>query len=739
MKTKIHIHQTLLAPILWAVTLAVVVLVIAFRAFHLGSYDLRVPLTYHEADSIIQLMYIKGVMQDGWPNTISHLSAPFTYPGSAFPLMTSTDWLLMKAMSLFTAEPGLVMNSFWLLTLVLSAWAAAYAAWQLRVPVLLSCIGGLLYAFLPFAMIRNVHHLNLVFYLVPLLCLLAAVIASRGEAVRHPKQATWIGLLACVAQGFDYVYFSFFAVLLFGVATLIGFRRGNWRALLLPVFAAALVAVATAINLAPAFLSWDKFGKPPEMGYKSVGEAEVYGAKLRRMILPHAANPLPPLAAFVQSDADARFPNENENQTARLGLYGAAGLLIIVLWALRRSATKVEERDAAPRDAIVSLGLATVLLITVGGFGAVINVLTVADIRAYNRFSVYLAFFAVTATGLWAWTSLRGCRFVLRLAGYAGIAAFGAFSLYDQLLDARPIVAHQAANVARAMQERSAVHILEARYPEGATVLQLPLLGYPPIYTRHKMESYDHGRPFAWSRNIQWSWPSFSQRHRAWQERMTRLNGRDFIEAAILSGFNAIWIDRAAYADQGKSLLTSMVSADVEPVDLAGRFVALDLRRAALSVKTSLGEEAFRKRADELLGSEAVVDWRSGFYPEEVNQEGMRYRWAKAQATLELRNPGKEQLAGCIAFDVNVPLSGHLHVDSGVRLATSGPAVSQHVSIPLMLEPGQNKTLVLSTDAKRMPVVGDPRQLFFYVSGLDIELAKAGAGRTPCRQGKSKK
>lgn len=604
MKVRIPFGKSLPSFVLCAAALAGAVLFIAFRALHLGGYDLRVPLTYHEADSVIQLIYIKGLMQDGWPNTITHLSAPFSYPGAAFPLMTSTDWLIMKAMSLFTAEPGLVMNGFWLLTLVMSAWTAAYAAWQLRLPVLLSCMCGVLYAFLPFAMIRNVHHLNLVFYIVPLLCLLAVVIASRGEAVRHPRAAMWAGLLGCAAQGFDYVYFSFFAVLLFAAAALIGYRRDGLRSLRLPVLAAAVVTIATAINLAPAFVTWNKYGKPPEMGYKSVAEAEIYGAKLRRMILPHAANPLPGLSKLARRDAEAGFPNENENQTARLGLFGALGLMVIFVQALRRHTTKADAAIAPAQSALVALGLATFLVITVGGFGAVINVLTVADIRAYNRFSVYLSFFAMTAGALWMWTAVRGRSLGARLAGYSAVAALAVLSLYDQLLDASPIVGHEAANVARATQERSAVRALEARFPEGATVLELPLVGYPPIYIHHQMESYDHGRPFAWSANSRWSWPSFSAQHRTWQDRMAKLQGPAFIEAAILSGFNTVWIDRAAYADQGKSLVEKLVSPDVPAIDLpGGRFTVLDLRQAAQHLKASLGDAAFQSRAAQLLGN----------------------------------------------------------------------------------------------------------------------------------------
>ena len=60
---------------------ALIVLGIAYIVLHLNAYDLRVPFSY-DGDSVVILMYIKGLIQDGWPTNISQLSAPFTYPGA---------------------------------------------------------------------------------------------------------------------------------------------------------------------------------------------------------------------------------------------------------------------------------------------------------------------------------------------------------------------------------------------------------------------------------------------------------------------------------------------------------------------------------------------------------------------------------------------------------------------------------------------------------------------------------
>lgn len=733
--------RRLRAPLLLCgAALAAVVLLVAWKALHLAGYPLWVPMNYQEGDVIVMLMYIKGVVQDGWPLTISHLSAPFGYPAPAFPMQTSTDWLLIKGMAVFTREPGLLLNAFWLATAVMSAWSCAYATWQLRLSGLLACVAGVLYAFLPFALMRFTHHLNLVYYMVPLHCLLAALIAGGPELLRNPGQARVLGLAACVLQGFDYVYFSFFAVLLFGIAAMIAWRRAGWRQLRLPLAAAALVTCATALNLVPSLLSWQHEGRPPEMGYKQVAEAEIYGVKLRRLLLPHADNPLRPLAAYVARDTRANFPLENENQTARLGLFGAFGMLLMLILRVR---ARGEGMHARALDIVSGLGLATFLVITVGGFGAIINVLSVPDIRGYNRFSVFLSFFALATAALWLDARLPRpagpaapdgppppSRRRARVAALCAIVLLAAFSLRDQLYDARPFLRSQSDNVARARQERAAVERLEAQLPAESAVLQLPFTGYPPISSFENMLSYDHGRYSLWSHRLRWSWPSFSARHRIWQNRLAGLQGQDLLDAATLSGFSAIWIDRRAYKDRGAALVASLSQAGVQALDVGNPDLAvLDVRAATAQQRQRLGDAAFNEQARQLLQAGAVPEPGAGFYDEEHAPDGSPFRWSQAQSTLKLRNLNAQPIGVCVSFRLAVPNGGTVRVAArGLDQAFSAESAARQVRFPVQLEGREVLALRLATTAGAMRAPGDPRKLHFYVMDLRVGAPHSGPG-----------
>ena len=102
-------------------------------------------------------------------------------------------------------------------------------------------------------------------------------------------------MLASVVQGLGYIYFSWFAVLLFAAAGILGFVHQKRRGVI--VWAGTgitVVSLASVVNLAPSLYMWQKHGKP-NIGYKRPAETETYGLKIRHLLLPHAENPISPL------------------------------------------------------------------------------------------------------------------------------------------------------------------------------------------------------------------------------------------------------------------------------------------------------------------------------------------------------------------------------------------------------------------------------------------------------------
>src|SRR4030095_12128624 len=412
----------------------VVVAAIETVALQLWKIDMSVPFNYW-GDTLWFAVPVKSMIQNGWAYEVPQLSAPFSLSAIAFPLITHLDWVWMKGISLMVPDAGAVLNIFWLLSIVLTAWSATLALYLLQVNRWMAFGMGIVYAFLPFALLRNTAHIDLVYYCIPLLSVLAIYLAQGCE---HPRGAMIRigGYGAALAQGFNFIYYSFFSVLLLAFAGWLGFRRTkSWKPIRAGAIACGTILLAAFVNLTPSFLSWYTNGKP-DLNFKSAEESEIYGLKIRKMLAPHEANMVPICRQWGEKDKSINFPNENENTSARLGPMAATGLLLLLMTSLGVVRTPETTYESGAIKSVASLALFSLLFATVGGFGAIFNQV-VPDFRGYNRFSVFIAFFAIAGLGWWWQARMQTVAPRGRMFLSLGFVLLIAFSLYDQLLDAR--------------------------------------------------------------------------------------------------------------------------------------------------------------------------------------------------------------------------------------------------------------------------------------------------------------
>jgi len=561
---------------------AAFLVMLLYGVLQFWRFDFDVQFNYL-GDSLWYAVLSKSIVQNGWTYHVPQLAAPYGLDAVSFPSMTNFDWLIMKAIAIVIRNPAVLFNSFWLLTIVVTAWTGLFSLRILGVPTWLAAVGGVLYTCIPFTWLRSTSHLSLVFYTVPLLSVFAIYLVRGPVAPWTDRTYRCTGIAAALVQGFGYVYFSWFAVVLFLCAGVLGYaRRKRPDILRWAAVGIAVVGVSALLNLAPSFYSWQKHGKPA-IGYKTPREAELYGLKIRHLLLPQHRNFVPPLKSWAIADRDATFPNENENTTARLGIFGALGFISLLGVSLSGRRQGGPDRDTI--EAVAALNLLALLLTTVGGFGAIINTLTIPDIRAYNRFSVFIAFFSIAGSTLWVaarWRRPGRQRPLLATL----VLMVAVFSLYDQVLDARAITSGYVRDHAVAAEVDVVVRRMEAVFAEDTAVFQYPITDFPADFNRRRMLAYDHALPYLRSDWFRWSWPSLTPRHVAWSRFIASLRIGDAVRAVRAADFGAVWIDRYAYKDDGNALVAGVAAAGGVEV-LAGaskRYAVFDIRHVAPGV-----------------------------------------------------------------------------------------------------------------------------------------------------------
>lgn len=696
--------------------LVVTVSIVLVLSLRLWNVDLRMPLIYW-GDTLWLSIPTKSFLLNSSFYSVSQLSAPYGLSYISFPSNTHIDWMISGVIALLTGDFSLGINVLWFLTVAFTSLTANFALRALGGNQWFSFCGALIYAFLPYAFIRNVGHITLVYYVVPLLCMLAIGIAQGLWQERKNRLYLYIGYAACAIQGLSYVYFSFFGVVVLIFSGFYGYvLNRNFLSIRRAAISAAIIVLFSAINLSPSLLSWYENGKP-NMGTKVPAEAEYYGLKIRRLLVPHPENPIYPLAKWAQKDAKANFPNENENITARLGIYSSLGFLMLLAISMR-----LLRRNDEQLKTLSDFSLFTLLIITVGGFGSVFNVLISPQIRSYNRFSVFLAFFAIAgATSLLTdflnqIESITRRRMILFFTFFIII-----FSLYDQCLEGNGVYAQNQHDKGDAIHDKALVAKMEEVFPASTSVFQLPLTSFPDRLLG-QMKEYEHARPFFWSKTLKWSWPTFSLQHEAWDQKITQLSGTDQLEALVLSGFGAIWIDRFGYEDRGEKIIQDLIAAGATSIPEINdeRITVLNLQSFAEKLKSKLGEKEFNLRADKLLNF-PVLKLGSKIYGVEKDGNGIPFHWSQQESDLTIQNISDKSISVDLSFYLVSHTEGSVSISVGdEKHIVKSLTVPTPFETKIPLKPKEKKKISFSTNLARVDAPQDPRELYFMIRDLKI-------------------
>jgi phosphoglycerol transferase len=559
-------------------------LVLVVLTHELWRADLRVPLAYG-GDSFLMQMLVKGTLENGWYLHNGSLGMPAGQDLHDFPMAEGLHFLIIKLLGRVTADAAVVSNLYYLLGFPLTTLTALLVLRRFGIPRAIAGVVSLLYAFLPYHAMRGPGHFFLsLYYLVPLLSLVILRVylgegpfyhpLRAGEPTRRRLLSGWSLAAVAIAvlvgsAGVYYAFFGCFLLLVAGAAAAASFRR--WAPVGAALALVAAVSLSLAGNLLPTFLYRMDHGANPVAVRRVRAESELYALKVTQLILPVSGHRVPFLAAVKDAYNTRGFPLINENDTATLGLAGSVGFLWLVSLLFLRGRSPGEPR---PEEGLALLNLAAVLLGTVGGFGAVFSITSGAWIRAYNRISVYIAFFALFAVALLLQQVAR--RWVRSQRAAAGFAAGVGLLLVGGILDqtnGHQVPAYEEL-AAACRADAAFVRRIEASVPAGTMLFQLPYVEFPEPADAHGLALYELLRPYMHSHHLRWSHGAMKGREAdAWQRQVVSQSVADMVRDLARAGFGGIYVDRDGLADHGTQLEAELAARLAPPlVSPCGRF-----------------------------------------------------------------------------------------------------------------------------------------------------------------------
>ena len=615
-----------------AAALSVLILCFLLR---LWQADLRVPL-YYGGDTIFYTMSVKGMIDNGWFWQNSFIGAPGSLQMYDFPYVDNAVGVVLWVISIFTHNAALVMNVFYLLTFPLITVTSLYVFRHFNFSYVPSLFCSLLYAFLPYHVIRNELHLILsAYYFIPLVVMIVLWITAKEFSLRTRKFL--ISGAICVGIGSSGVYYPFFSCFMLLVAGVIGsLKLQSLRPLLTTVILVVIIGTTVTINLSPSLIYRYRHGSVEAM-QRDPGEAESFGLKISQLILPITGHRISLLDQIKRRHN--RYTWFNESDAASLGTVGTIGFLALLAQLLRRKELITGTRPGLFHD-LSLLNLFAVLLGVVGGFGYIFAVLISSGIRCYNRLSIFIAFFSLMAIGIGLERiyprTTRGRSIFCVLAALALIGG-----ILDQTTPAYVpnYIPDHAETKAEYLSDEEFVNRIEASVPAGAMIFQLPYIRFPEQEEVQQMVDYDHFRGYVHSKNLRWSYGAMRNREDdRVQERVAALPGEEFVQALAFGGFSGIYVDRHGYQDGGVGKESELENIlQTKPlISPNGRLLFFNLTDYTGRLRQKYSESEWQKKK-ELSFHPLLIDWAGGFSALESGPS-KTWRWSSKEGELHIRN-----------------------------------------------------------------------------------------------------
>jgi phosphoglycerol transferase len=658
---------------------AALVTLIACLEFQIWNGGLSTPNTYF-GDGLYYAGITKSIIEHGWYFTNPDLGAPLGQVNYGYPLgYDNLNLVVIRVLAWISSNPFAVDNLFLYLTfpaVFLTSW---FALRRLGFSKAVAWVIGVVYTILPYHFWRGDLHLMLAaYYAVPLGALLLyefigapSVAGATRDVWQELSTGTWRTRAARLLRsrwfwipvilGSSGVYYAaFFGFLAIAAGGLTALRDRDLRRFVLPVTCSVLVVAVLAINNAPTLLYSVRHGANTEAVDRQLGESDLYGLNMSSLVLPINNHRLPPFRHVRETLNSESASPVGDPEYQAIGLIASVGLVISIGSVLMGvSKRRSEDRWSLFRRASGELNLLAILLAAIGGFSTILGLLGLTSLRAYNRISVFVAFFSLLALGALceSWIANRKPstrRWTRTTAGTVALSiGICAFAVVDQL-PSQPLFQGQSRDQvkARLSSDRAFAESIARRLGRRATVFEFPLMEYPETKLQFSAPDVAYQtdelvKPWLFADGLRWSWGAMKGRPEDLTPSFVGRPLERLLPDLAALRFDGIFIDRRGFRDHANQIeaqLRSLLDGERSMVSRNGELSFFDLREYQRRHALATPEGHLAAQRSSALNP-LRLHWGSGFrrpfgdafYPA---LDGITYgRWAENGAVLDVTNP----------------------------------------------------------------------------------------------------
>ncbi|WP_068779042.1 hypothetical protein [Paenibacillus sp. GM2] len=704
--------------------LSVLFVIIILR---LWNADMSVPLSY-SGDSLLTGLMIKSIIDSGWYLTNNLVGAPFGLEFFDFTMFDNFFLLIIKVFSLFTSQYALVYNVYFLLTFPLTAAVSFYIFRKLKLSTSISMLGSQLFTFVPYHFLRGQSHLFLSsYFFVPIIVFIIYKIynseinfyrINKGKIKLNLSKSNILLVLFCLvfsSCGIYYTFFSCFLLIIAGTSSWINNKKIH--NLVNAILIIAILVCGSLLNIAPNLAYKVINGSNSAVADRSFVESEIYGLKISQLVLPVTSHRISYLAQLKEA-YNSNAPLVNENDFSSLGIVGAIGLLIslIMLFIRKRfDSSKILSFSG-------EMNLAALLLATVGGFGTVFAMTILSEIRAYNRISIFISFFSITAFLVILNFIFEKIRTKTNL--YKNLMRiFVMFVMFVGILDqtTNSMVPDYATTKQRFYNDKTFIGKIEKSLPSGSQIFQLPYVPFPENPPVNNMSDYELFKGYLHSGKLRWSYGVVKGREGdLFLKQLSEKPVDIMVNELSISGFNGIYIDTYGYSDGAKELTEQLTKVlNIKPlISSDERLLFYDLQKYKENLKSNYSDKGWEEKKLETLYP-VLIRWSRGVYDLE-GDDNHNWRWASKEGELTLYNLSNKDRTVTLNMQLstNYPELSNITFESNEfseEMQINNEPKSYTINITI---PKGSYNIRFKNDVQKVYATDDSRDLYYRIENF---------------------
>lgn len=584
MKLLKNPSSCLLAPIFSLVVFCII--------FQIWKVDLTLPAFSYNNDGLFSIFIIKNIISSGWFMCSDNIGLPhLTERFCLYDFPMESDMfhiIVIKFITLFSDNPFLVANLFFISTFVMTSATAFIALRQFKVSIFTATIIGVLYAFVPYHFTRNVWHLFLSNYMIIPLSVMVGlwiaqdkiaifyVNAKNQYAVRANKYFLFALLIAILVAG-NNVYYAYYSCIIFmlawflrGLRSGVFFGKGGFE----PIILCGATFVTSFYLYLPTLFYQLNHGFNPYLAGRGVSASEVFGLKIIDLFMP-VANHHISYFSNLRLNFDDQVVAGWERMSESLGLLGSIGFLFLFVWLFGRNfrqkkslvnqTIKQLSLNKNERDLISYLAefnIFGVLFSTVGGL-VMFLVLPFPTLRSHARFAIFIAFISLFIIAIIFDKLIEKKLFGKKLYAQIAVVIVMIFGIFDQVGRGSSEMAQASWIKDKYYSDSNFIKTIENSVPPKSMIFILPSFGFP----ENVSDDYHSVIAYAHSKNLRWSYPVVAGREGFfWQQRVMSLNFGQFIKEIKAVGFVGVYLDEDQYRDQNNTTKLMSLKSNLKSI-----------------------------------------------------------------------------------------------------------------------------------------------------------------------------